>query len=291
MYYQFIKRITLSFLFFFMISHTKSQKAYKIPLDTSHFNQWPYVNSPAISNDGKYIGFLVSKGNNTSNTLHIRSTIKNREKTFANIETYLFSNNSKRIIILNKHDSLYILTLGTNNIHIISHVTSYRTILFQKKELLVYLRKRDKTDLVIQELNNEKEIVLTDITDYLAGNQASMLLLKRISENDETLSWMDLKSLKEYPICHHKQFESITIDDKNRQIAFIADKVLWRYKLGDESPLAIVTKKNLGTNNNAIIDNINKFNRVLANLFIIPSWSSRAIRFFSFLRASSTFIC
>lgn len=255
MNYQFIKRITLSLLFFSLVSHTKGQKVNKIPLDTSIFNQWPYVNSPAISNDGKYVGFMVSKGNNTSNTLHIRSTSKNWEKTFTNIETYLFSDDNKRIIILNKQDSLCLLTLGTNNIDIIPHVTSYRTILFQKKELLLYLRKHDKTDLVIQGLNNNKEIILTDITDYLADNQANMLLLKRISANGENLSWMDLKSLKEYPICHHKQFESITVDGINRQIAFIADKVLWRYKLGDEKPLAI----NLGTNNGASIDNINKF--------------------------------
>lgn len=246
MIYPFIKRIVFALLFLSLINHTKGQNVNKLPLDTSDFNQWPYVNTPQISNNGEYIGFRINAAD-----LYLKSTTKKWKKTFTDIESYSFLNDNKSVIILNRHDSLYLLTLGTDKLTIIPHVISYSTLL---PKWLVYLRKHHETDLVIQQLNNKKEITFRNVTSYLTGSQGNMLMLKRRSENGESLYLLDMQTLQEDSICHHQQFESITIDETNRQVAFIADSVLWRYKPGDKAPSAIVTPEHSG-----IIENIEKF--------------------------------
>src|SRR5882757_1697945 len=78
--------------------------------------QWPSLSFPRISNDGRYISYLIDNIPADGHTLVIQSTENDWKRTFPNKNgaNAFFSRNNKQAIFMLPGDSLVFLSLGNS---------------------------------------------------------------------------------------------------------------------------------------------------------------------------------
>src|SRR6202012_1685483 len=98
--------------------------AQKKALALSTPDNWPAIESPAISNDGRAVLYAInipSKGSR----LIVQATDRSWKRELPGVSRGLFTSDSRRMIFKTLGDSLGIFELGADNIRYISGVNSF----------------------------------------------------------------------------------------------------------------------------------------------------------------------
>ncbi|NML40783.1 S9 family peptidase [Chitinophaga sp. G-6-1-13] len=189
----------MKYLFFICsVLYTNSLFAQKKVVDTSDFNQWTYLTSPRLSDDGEFAMFSQYELAERRQTLFVRSLRTTWLFEALNVSIYnaRFTSDSKALIYLS-HDTLYKLELNAAPRKIESGVAKFSVLKLGKSEWLVYVKNGLRNELVTERLDRRKVFKYSDITDFLmcdnslymvgsGENKSGVYFLKGIELGDST---------------------------------------------------------------------------------------------------------
>jgi dipeptidyl aminopeptidase/acylaminoacyl peptidase len=233
-----------------------------LSLSISDLGKWPLVENPKISNDGKYVIYTYKQDENRS--IIIKSTDGSWEKWIAdaNTNSAVITANSQ-FVIVNKKDSLIIISLTKKQDENIVGVQSYRTPQEGRGEWLAYQLSNAERTLVVRNLITEKESRYSFVSEYLFSKDGNVLLLKREQGKDNQSVELLYSSANRLNIVWqgHK-CGKFCFDETGNLLAFIgenktnnAQNAVWYYSKGMDSAVVIVDKKSEGVDNSLFIRN------------------------------------
>jgi dienelactone hydrolase len=234
---------------------------------TLRFGDWPSVDAPFISNDGKFVHYLLNNLPKVGvNTLVAQSTAGNWKHAFTGIERGAFSADSKRLIFEGSGDSVCIVTLGTDQQEYCSHIRSFQLVESGDDEWLVCAKSEPAGDLVMRSLVTGRERKWSGIKDYVFSPHGRVLVWREEvgtdSSRQSVLHWEDLASGKRRLIWTGAAVQKYVFDTAGHQLAFLAEKkekkqtkeILWHYSAGQDSARILVDERSAGIDSNLRIN-------------------------------------
>lgn len=223
------KMILLAFVFSLKAICLFGQKK---PLDSIAYEKWTSVQSPVISDNGKYVAYHVKNRSENHKTMIIQSTTNKWKKEITGAEDWskIMSSDSRDLFFQKGEDSLGILKMGTNQLEYISNVSIFE----MKDKWLCYHLKDQKKTLVMRNLNTGLENSYNGVIGSWFGNDNKVIVLKTIREdNSQSLDLISLQSGLNYNIWTGENIDNLVLDQMHPQLAFkVNDKIMY-YKLGE----------------------------------------------------------
>lgn len=192
----------------------------QLPIDSSAYHKWPFLSSPAISNNGNYAMYTIEEGGNK--TLVILSTTGKWKENITDVAFAEFTANNKFVVIARNTDSLLLLKLGTKEIISIPHVKSY-------KLGVQWMAYQQHDQLTVKNLENEKDEVFQHIKGYDWNGTALLLQVDK-----HGLQWLDLHTNEIASIWEGPEVSSITFDLQGEKLAFLTGDSIWVYNKGQQ---------------------------------------------------------
>ncbi|SFE44896.1 Dipeptidyl aminopeptidase/acylaminoacyl peptidase [Chitinophaga sp. CF118] len=290
------RKLNLLFILFLVI-HAYGQKPILTP---SNFKHWPYVNSPSISADGKYIVYRISETNWGTDTLYIQSVNQKWKDVIPNIKSYIMAERSNKIIMLTSDKKLKIKSFEKRDINSISDVQNHLLFSNDRTEWLLYQTETKNKELTLRDIKTNKEIKFINVSSYTINQNNGTIILKKEEENQDVLYWLDIKDFKEQRLFSGKNISNIVMDEPGNQIIFSSeeennkkDKIIWYYKRNDKKVSRLISEHQLLEEGLEIAD-IQRFshdgtsiflnlkeikkNEIKKNPILVDIWSSRDSR-------------
>lgn len=190
----------LIFFLVWFLAITINSSGQKPIIDASIFNKWPGIIKVGISNDGRYVYYVINNEPQASNTLVIFVPTERVEKRIIGISpfTCVFTPDSKKLIFQDTKDSLGIVSLSTLSVEYVPAVYSFRVPGSGAGHWLAYKAKGSSNQLQLKDLRTGVVQVFENNTDYYFSENGAVLLMKnqtiKKSDNIQTLQWLDLNS-------------------------------------------------------------------------------------------------
>ncbi|THU34739.1 S9 family peptidase [Niastella caeni] len=267
--------LTFTFLLFILniFCQNYKQVVSKPPLDISAIKKWPKLESPAISNNGKYILYSIINQPVGKRTLVIQAVNNIWKREIVNATPILFTQNSQKLIF-KSNDTLYILKLETNTLNFIPAINSFKWTRSHKGDWLSYQQMFQSNKLILWNLLTEKQQTFDSVFDYSFDNRGNVLLIetKRMQYNLSSISiqLVGLVDNKTYVIWNadtksgvETKFTNVTFDNDGNQLAFIEQKqidgqftnAIWYYKRGMDKAVMRINKQSSGISPDMLIAN------------------------------------
>lgn len=178
---------------------TRSQgQAQKPPLDARVFEKWASVESPIVSNDGKYILYTIKNQPVDGQTLVVQSTNTDWKLEISggsNVLDSAFTQDS-RLAVFTQESQLGIVKLGSKPVSYIPNVKSFKVPKKGSGEWLAYELTTPADELVVRELSTDNTMAFNVVKDYQFSDDGSALALVAETKVDgamaQTLTWVDL---------------------------------------------------------------------------------------------------
>lgn len=238
--------LLLSFISTFVEGQNKLDKIDKAPIDTGVLSRWPTLSAPAISPNGRYVGYVINQQPVGSSTLVLQDTNCSWQRKYIGAEGFYFSED-EHFAFFQKGDSLCFVTLGTTANDRIVQIQNFQVPWKQSGVWLAYQEKGSDSNVVLLNLVKGTEWRLGKIMDYsFEPNGNALALVKKIGEGDSSrieLQWLDLRgkqSSKQIWLGKPgEQPGSFTFDEAGQQMAFTVmqageetEQALWYYRQG-----------------------------------------------------------
>jgi len=257
---------SLIIITFLIIRPTPSVGQKKV-LDPSIYDSWESVNDEKISDDGKYITYIVQSPKRGS-TLVAKSLNGHYEEKISAAANATFIGNSNFVIFNIGKDSLGILELGKKKVDIIEKADSYKTSQGDDNSWFAYQVKTPSNKLVVKNMHTKEQRIYTTVSDYIFSKNGQVLLLQTViktaGEEMYEIKWINLSTGKESVIKRSTGISTnFSFDTNAKQLAFLTknpiDKtqyyVLNYYTLGMDSAIICVNNNTLGMRNSYTINN------------------------------------
>ncbi len=255
--------------FILLIISSFSAFSQKPSLDTSILGKFPYLDKPSISNDGKYVSYIINKQPLNSQTLVVQSTEGSWKKEFIGANAGFFSGNSKQYVFKSK-DSLCFLTAGGTKIEYFPGLLSYMQPgyagSYKGGDWLAY-QVKDNKRLFLKNLLTGKEQQFDFVTEYAFEGNGKALVLKSTTENkNNELIWVNLSNNKTKVIWSsgNAKVSGYKFDKDVRQIVFSVQKIgnppeivssnsIWYYREGMDKAVVRVDNHSAGIDKGSFI--------------------------------------
>ena len=153
-------------------------RADKPVIDTVALSHWDrLVGSPSISPSGRYLGYTTAKGETGVPILTIQDTAGWWKREYPGVSSCLFSKDERRAIF-RKADSLYLVSLGSQNPDKVLGIRSFRSGTTDAVEWLAYQTKEPPGDLVLLSLADLREQHLGPVGTYSFGGDGLLFTHK-----------------------------------------------------------------------------------------------------------------
>ena len=243
-------------LFLLQTSYFFGVLAQKPSLDTAAFRRWAAVGGGAISNDGNYVSYYIYNKPFPSRRLVLQSTVGDWKKEFTGASASSFTNDSRREIFKIGKDSLYILSLGKEELIRIPKVSEYILPKHDRGDWLLYRTASPGGEVVLLNLVTAQQQRFSSVINYSFTDNGKSLLLKTQIKKDSTmeasLQWMNLQNGETRHIWPYKgqdgKLGNYAFDEAGNQLAFMVEKKkdtqleyeLWHYKPNMDTPVCLV---------------------------------------------------
>jgi dipeptidyl aminopeptidase/acylaminoacyl peptidase len=184
----------------------------------STWQSWPLITGSKISSNGNYVSYMLNEDKKSAE-LVLKSVDLKLEKTFPGIfssNTTQFANLSRYLVAL-KMDSMYIINLSDGQEKIVTGVVNFKLSEENDEQWLVYKKKTPSQDLIIKNLNTQKEQTLHEIEDYQFKKNTDELFVQTKS----SVSLFSLKDGKIKVLANGTRAANFVVDDSGKKIAFI----------------------------------------------------------------------
>ncbi|TWI86679.1 alpha/beta hydrolase family protein [Chitinophaga japonensis] len=256
--------------------------AQKPPLDIGTLNNWPQVNEGVITNDGSYVLYTISKNiyHNPPKTLMIHSISGGWKQAIPDVRSPVFTQDSRRAIFVKGQDSLAILSLGTNVVEYIPHVSNFQLYKHGPYEYLTYLTNLPDQHLVLHNLQTNKQRIFPNISAYLVSQNGNTLIYKSLNGKGKaapsSLYWVKLPDGAPSCIDIHPCTGKLTLDKAGEQLSFVVtdttvaskEKSFWYYKAGMNKAVLLADNNSQGIDNTLQLAEISEFSNDGMYLFI-----------------------
>jgi dipeptidyl aminopeptidase/acylaminoacyl peptidase len=259
-----MKKFLLSAIIICTILGASAQKISKKPLDHSVYDGWQSVTGDRITNDGKWILYVVKPQAGDAD-LVITDAAKNNKLHISRADTARFTYDSKYAVSLIRpfykdvreakikkkkqtdfpKDTLGIVTLGTNAVEKIPAVRSFK--IAEKAPVLAYLIPADSSrkagvdttkkiaiapaaELTVKQLVNGKSRTFKYATDYQLNKTGTLLAFsvtapRRSKDVKPGLFVYDIvKDTLKVVSTGRGTYRNLAFDDAGNQLAFTAEK-------------------------------------------------------------------
>lgn len=274
-----MKQLFISAFIVFPMSFASAQMVaqYSKPaIDTAALNKWPTVNSPCITNDGRYVSYAISNQPMGSSTSVLSDIEGNWRMEMPSVERVVFTEDSRKAICIKPNDSLCIITLGTSQVEIIAHVRSFRLFICDKRELIAYQLSESK-QLNFLEIINKKQNLFDGVEEYWFNESSSSLVFKKRVNNREALYWMEFSNGVPRLIFQGNSVNGVVFNPRGTQIAFkstesvgsnSAENSFWLFTFKMEELLLLASNSTSELGMDIKLGEISNFSRDGQKLFI-----------------------
>jgi dienelactone hydrolase len=256
-----------SFIFLFLIFVHILVVAQKKPLCVESDLTWPTISNHKISNNGKYVCYVV-KSIRDGSKLIIKSTdnkwLKEMEQG-TGVGT--FSENNRLLLFSKGRDSLGILDIQKQSISYIYNLSSYSIAPVVDGKYLAYCVKSLPKELIVRNLSTGKEMHYPDISVNTFSPKGNILLLQKVNQEKgvSDLFYLDINTGKLFPVGNYNSISDFVFDDAEKQLIFLTkqvntnESVFRYYQPGLDSAMVLISPSSIGMNNLIITNGRNAF--------------------------------
>jgi dienelactone hydrolase len=232
----------------------------KPALDTSVFRDWPKASAGVISPDGKYITYeiLHSAYNAVAwKETVLQSTSGEWKRVFNTVTSAVnFSSDGKTIFFILSNDSLAFVHVGEDRITYQTGVEFYKLT----DNYLVYKLKGLGGLVKVISLSDNSTQSSAGVLSFELYEHLDALLLSRRNGNGKVrLTWYSLKKGRPIEIWEGIDVHDFMFNESSANIAFVADKCLWVYHVGDNKARLMVDKTTAGIDSSLEISSLRSF--------------------------------
>lgn len=257
----------LIFVLFFISGWVFAQKP---TIDYSTYSNWPSLNLKIISDDGKYVVYKKENVPTRGSTLVLQAINSKWKKEFIGVKSdnIKFTLDGKSLLFIKGKDSLAILTIASEEIKYIPHVSSFELVSLNKNEWICY-QPTNKSTLVLQDLKTNVEKSYSDVIAWKFGQDGNMFLVKKSTNSGGTkqlLCHLNIGNNEVFEIFEGNRIEDLTLDDKHYQMVFKSEDSVLYYKYRSH---AVICIKDANSANNDHVFSISHFSKDGKYLFIL----------------------
>jgi len=208
------------------ISTIFSIYAQKKKLDFSSSDNWPVIGNCKISDDGKYVSYVVNKSNGSS-ILYIQSLTGYWEKQISNASNALFLAEKGRMIFRLANDSIGILELGTDRTEYLSNVSAIKIPLNGHAGWVVCQMRNESRDLVLYNtLTREKKIYSSVINYTFADNGEALVIIDSLNKNEDinNIKWINVRNGNTKTIGCRYKINDFAFDKTGRRLVCLGEQ-------------------------------------------------------------------
>jgi len=262
-----MKRFLLSIFF---INYALVLFSQKPPIDTSAIRNWPSMQEygTSITNNGKFFLYTINNKPVSGNTLVVRSIDGSWQKEIPDASPLFFTEDSRQLVFTDR-DTLFFLTLGTDEQTYVSGVVSYKWPGSGRKEMIAYQQNNPEKALVLHNLITGQDNRFSSVTDFSFDENGKVLLLKQEighgNSYSTSLQWVSLRDVTAHQIWSS---DSLTIrgysfDTAGSQLVFsVAEREagkfvnsIWYYKIDIDKAIMKVDERSAGIDSGLSINN------------------------------------
>ncbi|POY37916.1 hypothetical protein C3K47_05155 [Solitalea longa] len=197
--------------------------AQKPVLDKSTFKNWTMTRSGAISNNGRYVKYVLSSsiyGAPTDKTI-IQQVNGSWKSEIPSIQVTLTADS--RLAISQVRDSLWLVQLGGSSIAYIPKVITYKLFSSGKQEYLM-ARKAADNEMLLRNLATGKQQSFTGVVDIVVSPNSTKLVVRFAGTKEngglEQLVLLDPKTGKKTEVFKGIGLSNIVFDKIENKMAF-----------------------------------------------------------------------
>ncbi|HTF30714.1 MAG TPA: hypothetical protein VK625_17795, partial [Flavitalea sp.] len=250
--------------------HVTAQKPL---IDSSVYKNWPSVEYPEISKDGKYILYGIKNDPVGSRSLTVQSTdakwkIKLRGVSAVDAQ---FTNDSRYVVFSKANDTMGLLLLSTSSITYVWDVASYKVPNNVYGHQIIYQLKTPDKPLIIENLKTGDKSTFSSVNDYWTSQDGQSMVIRIESRLADkllsTLKLFDLSKQKLITIWQGSSGGDVLFDEKEKQLAFTSEEKfegqikqsIWHYRIGSLKAVKVVDMLVQGTAKDLQLGNLSRF--------------------------------
>lgn len=258
--------------------------AQKPALDTASIRTWPEIQGRGISNNGKYVWYIVYQ--NQKQEMHVLSTDRSFNKVITDLPFFSYGSepqltqDSRKIVFFKSKASLCILDLITEKEIFIPQCLSFKMPSDGNGEWMAY--QLQNKQLVLFNLKSAEKRIFSNVDEYLFSASGKILLVRSdLLENQGTklLQWINLPKNETIDIWEGGKCSNYTFDKSENNLAFISSQgkqedknTIFHFSEGMEKALKIVDSSTSGVKTGMKVDSKElKFSRDGDKLFFYLS--------------------
>jgi dipeptidyl aminopeptidase/acylaminoacyl peptidase len=257
--------------------HSGAVSCQKTVLDFKSLEDWPHVSNPKISSHGLFCAFIINGQPTGNRTLVVKKTDNSWKREFIGVSGNLLFVQDE-LIIFDRNDSLFFLSLGKDQINCITRITSWKWVQSNQKEWVAYQPKDSVGLMILKNLTSGLESRFVNVMDYYFSSEGNTLIVKTRSlirgGYSNKLRWISLSDGSAFDIWSgiDSSMDNYVIgrcnfDLQGDQAVFIVyrektgSKTVWYYKIGMEKAVIKINDFTEGMLSNVLADDLPEFSR------------------------------
>lgn len=196
--------------------------AQKLPIDTGTYAQWTSVEKPEITNDGKYISYVINNQPKGGNTYVFQAVNTSWKYECQQLTSSKFTNDSKRVFLFNK-DTLRIMALGTSRMETLTGVKAYQLFICEEKEWVLLSKSGVERKLIMYPIEGTSKMEFEDVTGYNVSPDGQTLLLQYTRagvDKSNYIDWITINSGTRKTIWKGERASNFIFDRSGKKLAF-----------------------------------------------------------------------
>jgi dienelactone hydrolase len=235
-------KLIRNILIAFLILCSGKSFSQKLLLDSMACISWQSLESPSLSFNGMFVTYSIKNRPIGNQTLIIQSTNSDWKKELVGVNEAKITSDNKYALFMMGKDSLAFLTLGTNEIRYVSHVSSFQLNSGSQNEWLIYSLANDEGRLIVNDLKTGKLRSFSNTINKWFSEDGKLLIVKTGPKDTGSLQYLnciDLSSGQVTKVPNSYKAEQVVLDSEHRQLAFEIDGNIWLYRIGESLPTCL----------------------------------------------------
>jgi len=212
-----------------------SLKNTKSVIDSAAYKKWVSIDGGTITNDGRFVSYIINNLPTGSCTMVMRGSESNWEIRIKGVREVRFAADSRNAFV-RSNDTLFCMKLGSSEYKAIPAVEAFDIPITGCAQWFVY-RNVNSKGIVLDDIYTGKKNVYPSVVNFFFSGNGNFLIME-VSEKIEgeeirSIELVDLKSLKQRHIWKGKGLIKMVLNDNVTQLAFLTSendrKALWIY--------------------------------------------------------------
>jgi hypothetical protein len=246
-----ISHTALSFFFCFFLCFVA--QAQKKKIDNHSYKSWvslsdlSFNNSSEVSNDGRFVLYKYT-AEDKGETFVIQSIKGQFWKAYDNAKKAVFTQDSKNVVILNNHDSLFFDPLDGGSRESHGEIESFEISSEKEDQYVAYLEKGQSRKLTVVNLSSRRKRTFTHVKEYKFNVNGELFV-----KEETGIYLIELKSFDTINLCKGRMIYGWTLDGNGKQIVFFASTdnsefEIFYFRKGMDSAKCLINSDSKGLN-------------------------------------------